>query len=224
MTGWERAAQFFHLCQQPPGMPDCSHCGGEPCLSARPLALSHYCRQSSCRSLVTPPTPTLTPPGHFNCNPQLKVFIKFSLSPASSSVRSAACRPDRRSSEEHLQFKRDAYATAVSGLKVNRLLRHDTQDRLCLAGRLVSFTSHCLELCPSCQASRPTAARLARRRSELAGAALAQRPPASVRGPPQANNRVLPSASHRQAQGEDDCNSCSAGSLLTNGPVTLLID
>lgn len=157
MTGWERAAQFCHLCQQPPGMPDCSHCGGEPCLSARPLALSHYCRQSSCRSLVTPPTPTLTPPGHFNCNPQLKVFIKFSLSPASSSVRSAACRPDRRSSEEHLQFKRDAYATAVSGLKVNRLLRHDTQDRLCLAGRLVSFTSHCLELWPSCQASRPRA-------------------------------------------------------------------
>lgn len=119
--GWERAAQFCHLCQQPPGMHDCSHCGGEPCLSAQTLALSPYCWQSSCRSLATPLTLTL--PGHFNCNPQLKVFIKFSLSPASSSVRSAACRPDRQSSEEHLQFKRDAYATVVSGLKVNRLLR-----------------------------------------------------------------------------------------------------
>lgn len=150
MTGWERAAQFCHLCQEPPGMHDCSHCGGEPCLSARTLALSHYCRQSSCRSLATPPT--LTPPGHFNCNPQLKVFIKFSLSPASSSVRSAACRPDRQSSEEHLQFKRDAYATVVSGLKVNRLLRHPGPSLPCRVSGVF-----CSKLYTSCQAFCPLA-------------------------------------------------------------------
>lgn len=70
----------------------------------------------------------------------------------------------------------------------------------------------------------PTAPRLARRLSKLARAALAQWLPRSVGGLPQANNRVLPSASHHKAQREDDYNSCSAGSLLTNGPVTLLID
>lgn len=91
-------------------------------ISSQPLLQAEQLQELS--DTPTPPKKPLTPPGHFNCNPELKVFIKFSLSPASSSVRSAACRPDRRSSEEHLQFKRDAYATAVSGLKVNRLLRH----------------------------------------------------------------------------------------------------
>jgi len=87
-------------------------------ISSQPLLQAEQLQE------LSDPPPTLTPPGPFNCNPQFKVFIKFSLNPASSSVRSAACRPDRRSSEEHLQFKCDAYATAVLGLKVNRLLRH----------------------------------------------------------------------------------------------------
>lgn len=93
------------------------------------ITLSHYCWQSSCSSRETPPM--LTPPGHFNCSPQLKVFINFPPSPASSTIRSAARHPDRQSSEEHLQFKRDAYATAVRGLKVNRLLRHPAPPLPC---------------------------------------------------------------------------------------------
>lgn len=94
------------------------------------ITLSHYCWQSSCSSRETPPMLML--PGHFNCIPQLKVFINFSPSPASSTIRSAACCPDRQSSEEHLQFKRDAYATVVWGLKVNRPLQHPAPPLPCL--------------------------------------------------------------------------------------------
>lgn len=168
-------------------MHDCPHCGGEPCLT---LAPSHYCGQSSCRSLATPPAPLmLTLPGHFNCNPRLKVFIKFSLSPASFSVRSAACRPDRQSSEEHLQFKRDAYARAVSGLKVNRLLPtprtvSPLQGVWCLLHPIVRNAMLPARL--FAHSLSPTAARLARRRGKLAGAALAQWLSAGVLGLPRA--------------------------------------
>lgn len=219
--GWERAAQFCRLCQRPPGMHDCSHCRAGPCPSAQTSALSHYCRQSSCRSLPTPRPLMLTPPGHFNCNPQLKVFIKFPLRPASS-VRSALCRPDRQSSEEHLQFKRDAYATAVSRIKGQQTpLTPRTVSPLqgvwCLSHRIVgnsilpaTLFAQMLQGWPSSGASWPEL-------PSLSGCPW-------VCGAAMGNHQILPSASHHKAQGEDDCNSCSAGLLMTNGPVTLRID
>lgn len=103
-------------------MHDCTHCGGH---YPQPLLLAEQLQRPR-------DPPMLTPPGRFNCNPQLKVFINFPPGPASSITRSAARCPDRQSSEEHLQFKRDAYATAVWGLKVNRLLRHPAPPLLCL--------------------------------------------------------------------------------------------
>lgn len=141
----------------------------------RTLALSHYCRQSSCSSLATPPPPTLTPPGHFNCNPRLKVFINFSPSPASSSIRSAACLPGRWSSEEHLQFKRDAYARAPWGLKVNGLLQHPGPSLpRRVSGVFYIPLFETLYFLPGlfARAFSPTAARPRRRIGKLAGAAL----------------------------------------------------
>lgn len=69
--GWERAAQFCHLRQHPPGMHDCSHCGGELCPSARTSLPAEQLQE------LSDPLPRC----HFNCKPQLKVFIKFSPSP-----------------------------------------------------------------------------------------------------------------------------------------------
>lgn len=74
----------------------------------------HHCRQSSCRSSVTPSHAAILIASH---------SLKSSLS-SPRALRSAAGRAERRSSEEHLQFKRDAYATALCRLKVSTLLRH----------------------------------------------------------------------------------------------------
>lgn len=129
----------------PPGMHDCSHCGGELCLSARTLLQAEQLQE------LSDPLPRLHRRAILIATHSLKSSLSspWALPPP---LRSAACRPDRRSSEEHLQFKRDAYVTAVSRLKVNRLLRHPGPSLPCRVSGVL-----CSKLYASCQAFCPLA-------------------------------------------------------------------